>query len=183
MRYCQECATPLTEQIPLGDHLPRAVCPHCGHIHYENPKLIVGCLATFEERILLCRRAIEPRLGLWTLPAGFMENGESAEAGAIRETLEEACARVCIDDLFAMYSLPAFGQVYLLFRAHLQTPHFAATPESLEVALFHENEIPWEQLAFDTVRQTLQHYLADKDQGTFRLHRGVIGETCAQDTK
>lgn len=183
MRYCQECATPLTEQVPPGDHLPRAVCPHCGHIHYVNPKLIVGCLATLGERVLLCRRGIEPRYGLWTLPAGFMENGETAEAGALRETREEACAEAEIDELFAMYSLPSLGQVYLLFRARLKTAAFSPTAESLEVGLFAEHEIPWEQLAFDTVHQTLRHYFADKAQGQFHLHRGVIGKTCAHATK
>ncbi len=136
---------------PAGDHVPRFVCAACGTVHYQNPKLVVGCLPEWEDRVLLCRRAIEPRHGLWTLPAGFLENNETLHAGAARETLEEARARVEIGTLYTMISLPQISQVYVIFRARLVDLDFGPGPESLEVRLFHEDEIPWEELAFRTI--------------------------------
>lgn len=143
-------------------------------IHYENPKLIVGCIPEWENRILLCRRAIEPRHGLWTVPAGFMENGETTADGAIRETLEEANARVDILALYALYNIPHISQVYMLFRARMLDLEFHAGAETLETKLFREEDIPWTELAFATVRRTLTRYFADRKDGEFRFHIGTI---------
>lgn len=174
MKFCSQCGAPVTVRIPAGDTLPRHVCDGCGCIHYQNPKLIVGCIAEWEDRILLCRRAIEPRLGLWTVPAGFMENGETTAQGAARETLEEAHARVDVGPLYALYNIPHINQVYLLFRARLLDLDFSAGTESLEVRLFDEGEIPWDTLAFATVRNTLTHYYADRRAGAWGFHLGTI---------
>ena len=174
MNFCSHCGARVTHRVPPGDSLPRHVCDACGTIHYQNPKLIVGCVAEWEDRILLCRRAIEPRHGLWTVPAGFLENGETTAAGAIRETLEEANARVEIAGLYAVYSIPHISQVYMLFRARLLDADVAPGAETLEVKLVAEGEIPWQQIAFATVRNTLQHYFNDRRQGEFRVHLGTI---------
>ena len=147
--------------------MPRFVCGDCGTIHYQNPKIVVGCLPEIEQRVLLCKRAIEPRHGLWTLPAGFLENGESIFAGALRETLEEANARVEIGDLYTMISLPQISQVYVMFRARLLNLDFGPGPESLEVRLFEEHEIPWEEIAFRTIGRTLRNFFLDRKLGSF----------------
>ncbi len=136
--------------------------------------MIVGCIAEWDDRILLCRRAIEPRLGLWTVPAGFMENGETTAEGAARETLEEANARVEILALYALYNIPHINQVYLLFRGRLLTPDFGAGSETLETRLVTEADLPWDQLAFATVRNTLRHYYADRRAGEYKVHMGTI---------
>jgi ADP-ribose pyrophosphatase YjhB (NUDIX family) len=180
MKYCSNCGAAVTLKIPAGDTLPRHVCDACSTIHYQNPKMIVGCIAEWEDRILLCRRAIEPRLGLWTVPAGFMENGETTALGAARETLEEANARVEVGPLYAMYNIPHINQVYILFRARLLDLDFSAGTESLEVRLFDENEVPWESIAFATVRNTLNHYYADRKAGEYRFHLGTIERTPAR---
>ena len=164
----------MTHRVPEGDSLPRAVCDACGLIHYQNPKMVVGCLATFEDRILICKRAIEPRCGLWTLPAGFMENNESASEGAAREALEEANARVEITDLYTVYSIPHISQVYMMFRARLLDPDISAGAESLEVKLATEAEIPWDQLAFTLVRRSLEHFIEDRKTGVFVPRFGDI---------
>ena len=174
MKFCSNCGNAVVLKVPAGDTLPRHVCEACDTIHYQNPKMIVGCIAEWEDRILLCRRAIEPRHGLWTVPAGFMENGETTAQGAARETLEEANARVEIGPLYAMYNIPHINQVYILFRARLLDLDFSAGSESLEVRLFDEVDIPWEQLAFATVRNTLTHYYADRQAGEYRFHLGTI---------
>jgi len=174
MKFCSNCGTTVTLKIPPGDSLPRYVCDSCGVIHYQNPRMVVGCIVEWEDRILLCRRAIEPRYGLWTVPAGFMENGETAQAGAIRETLEEANARVEIGTLYALYNIPHINQVYLLFRARLLDLDFEAGAETLEARLCAEHEIPWDELAFATVRNTLRHYYSDRRDGEFRFHTGTI---------
>ena len=152
----------------------RAVCDSCGHIQYQNPKIVVGCLPVFGDRILMCKRAIEPRLGLWTLPAGFMENDESAAEGAAREALEEANARVEIEDLYTVYSIPHISQVYMMFRAKLLDPDVSPGIESLEVKLVTEGEIPWDELAFAMVRRTLTHFLEDRRTGVFVPRFGDI---------
>ncbi len=180
MKFCSNCGSAVALKIPVGDSLPRHVCDACGTIHYQNPKMIVGCIAEWESRILLCRRAIEPRHGLWTVPAGFMENGETTAEGALRETLEEANARVEIGPLYAMYNIPHINQVYILFRARLLGLDFSAGAESLEVRLFEEAEVPWEQLAFATVRNTLTHYYADRKTGEYRFHLGTIERTASR---
>jgi len=170
MKYCAHCGATVEFRIPPGDSLPRHVCTRCATIHYLNPKLVVGAVAHWQGRILLCRRAIEPRLGRWTLPAGFMENGESTTQAALRETLEEACARVEIDDLFTLINVPYINQVHLFYRGRLLDTDFSAGAESLETALFGEDDIPWPNLAFRSVRRCLEAYFADRRAGQFRFH-------------
>jgi len=171
MKFCSRCgASPLQFRVPEGDTLPRYVCGSCGEIHYQNPKIVVGCLPEWEGRVLLCRRAIEPRLGLWTLPAGFLENGETVADGAQRETLEEADARVEIGPLYTMISLPQLAQVYIVFRARLLDLDFGPGPESLEVQLFDESEIPWDRIAFRTIGRTLRNWFLDRKLGSFGVH-------------
>ena len=174
VNFCPGCGAPVEVRVPEGDNLPRHVCTGCATVHYQNPKLVTGCLPEWEERVLLCRRAIEPRHGLWTLPAGFMENGETTEAAAQRETLEEANARVELQGPYTLFSLPDIDQVYLIYRARLLDLDFGPGPESLEVELFTEEQIPWEQLAFPTIRETLKRFFADRRSGRFSLHTGVI---------
>jgi ADP-ribose pyrophosphatase YjhB (NUDIX family) len=168
MNFCSNCGSPrLVLRVPPDDNLPRQVCDACGTIHYQNPKIVVGCLPVWEDRVLLCKRAIEPRYGLWTLPAGFLENGETVVAGAARETLEEANARVVVGDLYTMISLPHINQVYMMFRARLADLEFGPGEESLEVRLFAEPEIPWESLAFRTITRTLRTFFLDRKLGDF----------------
>jgi ADP-ribose pyrophosphatase YjhB (NUDIX family) len=160
--------------VPPGDNRQRYVCNSCGEIHYQNPKLVTGCIPEWEDKLLLCRRAIEPRYGLWTLPAGFMENEESAQQGAARETLEEANARVSVEQLYTTFNLPHISQVYLLFRGKLDDLDFSPGSESLEVALFQEGEIPWGQLAFPVIYETLRYYFEDRKRGVFMPRVGDI---------
>lgn len=174
IKFCNSCGAEVAHRIPEGDSLIRAICDACGTIHYQNPKIVVGCLPTYGDRILLCRRAIEPRYGLWTLPAGFMENNESASEGAAREAMEEANAHVEIEDIYTVYSLPTISQVYMMFRARLLDPNVSPGLESLEVKLVDEREIPWDQLAFTMVRRTLEHYLEDRRHGVFVPRFGDI---------
>ena len=174
MNFCSNCGARVVQRIPHGDSLPRYVCDACNTIHYENPKMIVGCVAEWEGKILLCRRAIEPRYGLWTVPAGFLENGETTAAGALRETLEEANARVELQGLYALFNLPHIAQVYMLFRGRLLDLDFHPGAETLETQLFEETEIPWKELAFVTVRNTLTHYFNDRQRGEFGFHMGTI---------
>ena len=175
MNFCSHCGERVSLRVPDGDSMPRFVCDHCHTIHYQNPKMVVGCLPEWEDNILLCRRAIEPRHGLWTLPAGFLENSETAPEGAARETLEEANARVEIGELYTFTSLPHISQIYVIFRARLLDLDFSAGAESLEVRLFAEAEIPWEALAFRTIQFTLERYFADRRRGEYSLHVGTLG--------
>ena len=174
MNYCSHCGNPVVLRIPEGDTLPRYVCDSCQTIHYQNPKIVVGCIPEWEDKVLLCRRAIEPRYGFWTLPAGFMENAETTAQGAIRETLEEANARVEIGNLYTLFNLPHISQVYMMFRGSLLDLEFKPGIESLEVALFSEQDIPWDELAFTTIRDTLKHYFADRQSGRYDFHFGDI---------
>lgn len=174
MNFCPDCGAPMRFAVPEGDDRERSICTASGTIFYDNPRNIVGCIPQYEGRILLCRRAIEPRLGFWTLPAGFLELGETTAAGAARETREEACAEAEVDGLFSIIDIPEIGQVHLYYRAHLDTPEFAAGPESLDVALVAEADIPWRQLAFPTVYRTLELFCADRTAGHFQLHDEVI---------
>lgn len=153
--------------VPQGDNRPRLVCDTCGFVNYINPRIVVGTVAVHDGRILMCRRAIEPREGHWTLPAGFMEVGETTAEGAARETREEACAQVEIDTLIGIYNVTRIGQVHMFYRAHLPTPDFAAGDETLDAALMTPAEIPWQDLAFPSVRWALEHYLETKDDKTF----------------
>jgi ADP-ribose pyrophosphatase YjhB (NUDIX family) len=158
---------PSLRAIPDGDTRERMVCPDCGFIAYENPKIVVGSVVSFGERILMCRRAIDPRRGYWTLPAGYLELNEATTAGAMREAWEEAQARIVIDGLLAVYDIPRISQVQLIYRAHLAAPDFAAGPESLEVRLFAWDEIPWQDLAFPSVHWALDHYRESLANGDF----------------
>lgn len=174
MKFCSNCSNTVELRIPEGDTLPRYICTTCNIIHYQNPKMVVGCIPEWEDKILLCRRAIDPRQGFWTLPAGFMENAETLAQGAARETLEEANARVNIGELYAVYSLPHISQVYLLFRARLLDLDFRPGIESLEVKLFTEHEIPWEEMAFKVIHDPLRRYFDERKQGKLAFHMGVI---------
>jgi len=170
MIYCSNCGMRLVERKPEGDNRVRHICDACETVHYQNPKIVTGCIPVLEDRLLLCRRAIEPRYGMWTLPAGFMENGESTEEAAARETLEEACARVNDLQLYGVFSIPHINQVYMMFRATLVARDFGPGHESLDVRLFRENEIPWDNLAFPVVRITLEHYYRDAKNHRFPVH-------------
>lgn len=169
MKFCSQCGAPVTSRIPEGDNRERHVCGNCGTIHYQNPRIIAGCLPIYNQQVLLCRRAIEPRYGYWTLPAGFMENGESTEDAALRETLEEANANVLIRQLYTVTSIVHVNQVQMIYLAHLPKPEFSSSDESLEVQLFHEDEIPWDDLAFETIRNALRFFFEDRQLGTFPL--------------
>ncbi len=174
MKYCPSCGATVEFRVPADDNRSRHICTACGAIHYQNPRLVIGSIPQWEDKVLLCRRAIEPQHGKWTLPGGFMENGESTGEAAIRETLEEACARIAIIDLYSMYSLPYINQVHLLFRAELLDLNFAPGQESLEVRLFTQSEIPWDELAFRPVRYSLEHYFTERNTGQFTLHTGEL---------
>jgi ADP-ribose pyrophosphatase YjhB (NUDIX family) len=174
MKYCSLCGAPVELRTPPDDNRVRHVCTGCGEVHYQNPKLIVGALPEWQDKVLLCRRAIEPRHGMWTLPAGFMENGETTAEAAMRETLEEANARIAIGDLYSMYSLPYINQVHILFRARLLDLDFCPGQESLDVKLFSEAEIPWDEIAFRAVRFSLEHYFEECRSGKFSFHIGEL---------
>lgn len=176
MKFCPDCGNPTEMRIPAGDSRPRAVCTSCAAIHYVNPKMVLGTIPAWQDQVLLCRRAIEPRQGLWTLPAGFMEVGESTAHGALRETLEEAGARVALGPLFSVFDIPHVDQVHLFYLAQLQDLEFKAGEESLEVRLFHEHEIPWDRIAFRTITATLKFYFHDRRVGRMQIHTGDIRE-------
>lgn len=165
MNYCSDCGKPIVIEIPNGDNALRHVCSACRTIHYKNPLIVVGCVPEWEGKLLLCKRAIEPRLGYWTAPAGFMELGETLEEGAARETLEEARARVEIGSMLATVSVPHVNQVHIMFRARLLDGQFSAGEESLEVRLFSPEEIPWQDLAFPSVTFSIEKLLADPREG------------------
>lgn len=174
MNFCSHCGAPVSLRVPAGDTLQRHVCDKCGTIHYQNPKLVIGAIAEWEDRILLCRRAIEPRSGYWTLPAGFMENAETTAQAAVRETLEEAQARIAVGELFTLINVPHINQVHLVYRARLLDLDFAAGEETLEVRLFDEQSIPWDEIAFRTIAMSLRLYYADRKEGRYRFHADDI---------
>lgn len=177
VRFCNLCGHPVEHRVPDGDNLPRALCPQCGHIQYFNPRIIVGCIPEAPDgRVLMCRRAIEPRLGLWTFPAGFMELGESAVDGAARECAEESQADVEIEGLVAMIDVPYISQLYLVYRGHMRSPQHGPTHESSEVTLMHESEIPWKDIAFPTVWHGLRLFFADRASGQSTIHRLTLSE-------
>lgn len=175
MNYCSHCGQPVTLKIPDGDNLPRHVCEACDAVHYINPRMVVGCIVEWEGAILLCRRAIEPRYGYWTAPAGFMERGETVEEGAAREVREEAMARVEVGSLVALVNVPHVDQVHFLFRARLLDGRFGAGDETLDAALYDEQDIPWDELAFPSVRFGLERYLDDRRAGREQLHITRVG--------
>ena len=173
MIYCNQCGSKLAYRIPADDDRARFICDACQTIHYQNPNIVTGSIPVYGDKILLCKRAIEPRYGLWTLPAGFMENAETLEQAAMRESMEEARANVRLEQLYTVFSLPHVNQVYMMFRATLLDEHFGAGPESLEVQLFEEAQIPWQQLAFKTIYYTLKYFFEDRRKGEyiFRSHQ------------
>lgn len=178
MKFCCYCASPVIKKIPEDDNRLRFVCEKCETVHYENPKIVTGCLPIWEDQVLLCKRSIEPRCGYWTLPAGFMEMDETSIEGAIRETWEEATARVEVQGLYSIFNLPHVNQVYMMFRSRLLDLDFRAGQESAEVCLFREEQIPWDELAFSTVRQTLKFYFEDRPSDCYPLRTGnLIRET------
>ena len=170
MKFCSQCASPVEQRIPEGDNRLRFVCPQCQTIHYQNPRIIAGCLPVWGEQVLLCRRNIEPRYGMWTLPAGFMELGETTAAGALRETDEEAGAQIEMGPLFSLLNVRRVGQVHLFYRARLLSDQFNPGHETIEARLFAEDEVPWDELAFRTVKETLECYFADRKAGTMGMH-------------
>jgi ADP-ribose pyrophosphatase YjhB (NUDIX family) len=174
MNYCTHCGGPLLLEVPAGDDRPRYCCRACGLIHYQNPKMVVGCIPEWEDQILLCLRAIEPRANLWTLPAGFLENNETVSEGARREVQEETHARVHDLQPYGLYNIPHISQIYFFFRARLKNNSFEPTHESREVRLFSEEEVPWAQLAFPVVEKTLKRYFQDRHQQSFPFHIDII---------
>jgi ADP-ribose pyrophosphatase YjhB (NUDIX family) len=182
MKYCSECAAELSEIVPEGDNRPRYVCTACDSIHYQNPKVVTGCLVSHKQQVLLCRRAIEPRKGFWTIPAGFMENGETMCEGALRETVEEAAANVKNECLYRLFDIPHINQVYVFFRGELDGD-YGVGPESLESALFNEEDIPWSELAFPIVTDVLVDYFADRKQGHYPVRVSRPSPLWAQQTQ
>lgn len=174
MKYCSNCGDRVVSEIPVGDNRPRFTCHSCEIVHYQNPRVIVGVLPVYEDKILLCRRAIEPRLGLWTLPAGFLENGESTLDGALRECYEESYATVVDAKLYALFDIPQIHQVYVFYRARMERPEYAVSSESSEVALFPESQIPWGELAFPVVEKALMYFFEDRKSGQFSVKRDQI---------
>lgn len=173
MKFCSSCGSAeITLTIPEGDNRPRFVCISCQEIFYHNPKIVAGCIAEWQSKILMCQRAIEPRYGKWTLPAGFMENEETTLEAAARETYEEATAKVANLSLYSMYNLPHINQVYVMFRGELVEGQASPGAESLEVALMDETDIPWNELAFPIMKESLELYFEDKRSNNFTLHYG-----------
>ena len=170
MKFCANCGAAVVQRVPPGDTLARWVCEHCGEIHYQNPKLVIGTVPEHEGKLLLCRRAIEPRYGYWTLPAGFMENDETTAQAALRETLEEAGAAVELQEPFTLISVPRVNQVHLFYRARLRSLDYKPGEETLEIALVEEAKIPWQDIAFRTVAFTLKHWLEDRSRGNYQFH-------------
>ena len=174
MKFCSNCGEEVRHEIPPGDNRARYCCASCGTIHYQNPTVVLGTIPMWGERVLLCRRAIEPRYGYWTLPAGFMENGETVTEGAMRETLEETGASIELGELFSVLDVPHVRQVHMFFRAQLRDEHLDPGAETLEERLFAEDEIPWDALAFRTVEYTLRRYFEDRHKGSFDMHVAAI---------
>ena len=175
IQFCRACGHAVAYRIPPDDNRERAVCPACATVHYENPLNVVGTVPVWGERVLLCKRAIEPRHGLWTLPAGFLELGETAAEGALRETIEEAGAEVEMGALFSLLNVVRVGQLHLFYLATMTSPKLDPGSETLEACLFSEDEVPWDEIAFRTVRETLLAFFADRRRGEFRLHCADIG--------
>jgi ADP-ribose pyrophosphatase YjhB (NUDIX family) len=180
MNFCSNCGNPVVLKVPEGDLLPRHVCDRCGIVHYVNPKLVVGSVPEYQGRLLLCRRGIEPRRGFWTIPAGFMENDETLEAGAAREAREEALIDVEIGSLLLLANVVSARQVHVFFRSRMRSPDFGVTHESLEVALVHEQDIPWDELAFPSTEAALRFYVADRAAGLDQHHVAEMGRRFGQ---
>ncbi len=181
MNYCSNCAAPVEHGVPEGDDRPRYFCQKCGTVHYQNPRLVVGCIPVWEDKILLCLRDIEPRRGKWTLPAGYLENGETVMAGAQRETREETSVTVSRLEPYLLFDIAHINQLYLMFRARLDSPDFHRTKESAQVRLFEEKAIPWDEIAFPAIEKTLRIYLADRTDGVFPFQIHPIIEKMKRD--
>lgn len=173
MKFCSACGSPVSYRIPEMDDRLRYICDECGIIHYQNPKVVVGSLPVWQDKVLLCKRAIEPQYGLWTLPAGYMENGESTLSGAERETHEEAGAELINAQLYRLFDIPFINQVYLFYLAEMPTEKHSPGIESLETRLFAEHEIPWKELAFPVIHDVLKEYFADRKNGVFPVRSGL----------
>jgi ADP-ribose pyrophosphatase YjhB (NUDIX family) len=173
MKYCTECGQTLEWKTPAGDNLERLVCTSCAAVHYQNPRIITGCVAQWQGRVLLCRRAIEPRTGSWTVPAGYMENGESMEQAALREAREETGADIRLDALYSVFDIQAINQVYIIYRGVMRSPHIAAGVECSEVRLFEPAEIPWNELFYPAMGEMLERYQSDLVRGRFTLYTGT----------
>jgi ADP-ribose pyrophosphatase YjhB (NUDIX family) len=182
-RFCSNCGHAITRRVPQGDSRVRDCCDNCGAIHYVNPRPVVGTIPVWNDQVLLCLRAIEPRLGYWTLPAGFLEVGESSAEGARRETEEEACARVELGPLFSMIDVPAVEQLHIFYLARLLDLDFAAGAETTEVRLFSEADIPWDRIAFRTVLTTLRLFFEDRSKGVYGTHTSQISGTLPRPTE
>ncbi len=167
MNFCSNCAQKIIKKIPDGDNRQRFMCESCGQIYYQNPKIITGCLPLYRDSVLLCKRAIAPRTGYWTLPAGFLEDGEVASAGAIRETLEEANAQVKLSHLYTLFNLPHISQIYMFYIGELIDLDFSPGEESMETKLFLESEIPWDKLAFPVITLTLKKYFQNRERNSY----------------
>lgn len=174
MAFCSRCGQTTERRVPQGEDRERDVCGGCGAVHYQNPRMVVGCIVEHGGRVLMCKRAIEPRRGLWTLPAGFLELGESAIEGAVRETYEEAQARVRVTAPYAHFDVPHIGQAYILYRAELLAEEFGPGPESLEVELMELARVPWGELAFPVVRCCLELLQDDLQVRRYRSHQGTL---------
>ena len=174
MKFCSSCGSSVILQIPVGDDRQRFVCTSCEIIHYTNPRVIVGCLPVYEDKVLLCKRAIEPRKNYWTLPAGFMENGETTPEGAARETWEEARARVSNLELYRVFDVPYISQVYMFYRCDLDDGSYGVGPESLETGLYTQEEIPWNEIAFPVVYESLKESFLDVASGEFPIRVSTI---------
>lgn len=172
--FCSQCGQPLSHQIPPDDNRIRDLCEHCGAVHYQNPRNVVGVVPIWGDQVLLCRRAIEPRLGKWTLPAGFMELGETSEQGAARENQEESGAQIAIQSLFTVIDVPSVNQVHLYYLAEVQSDELDPGPETIEAVFFDLKAIPWHELAFRTVATTLEHYIQDRERGAYATHHYAI---------
>ena len=175
IKHCKVCGGAAVYAVPADDNRERATCTVCATIHYENPINVVGTVPHWDDQVLLCRRNIEPRHGFWTLPAGFMEMGESTAEGAVRETIEEAGAHIELQELFTVLNVVRVGQLHLYYRARLLDTEFDPGPETIEARLFREDEVPWDELAFRTVRETLKRYFEDRRLGQFNIHTADIG--------
>ena len=173
-RFCSHCATPLVRRVPPGDNRLRDLCEHCGAVHYQNPRMVVGTVPIWQDKVLLCLRAIEPRANTWTLPAGFMELAETLAQGAERETQEEAGADVVLQGLYTVIDIPRADQVHLYFLAEARGPELDPGPESLDARYFSAAEIPWNELSFRSVSATLRHWVEDREAGSFSTHQLVL---------
>jgi ADP-ribose pyrophosphatase YjhB (NUDIX family) len=175
MNFCSRCASRLHFAVPPDDDRSRFVCESCGTVHYQNPRVVVGCIPEHEDRILLCRRAIEPQRGWWTLPAGYLENGETVSACAERETREETGARISDLTPYVLFNICHINQIYLMFRGRVAEAGDGPGKESLEIRFFTEAEVPWEQIAFRVISATLKNYFRDRRTGSFPFSIGDIG--------